>query len=134
MLLLDTHVLHWMSVDDRRVGKKAKALIGGTPTTEVHISAVSIWELGVLMRKRRLRPTIDVALREFQRELVASGYAFIDLDVETTLLADELHSFHGDPADRFLTATAIRRDLKLITADWRILKWKGSVQCVNAEA
>jgi hypothetical protein len=39
---------------------------------------------------------------------------------------------HGDPADRFITATAIAHDATLITADHRLLRWRGKVKRQHA--
>ena len=38
----------------------------------------------------------------------------------------KLDGLHNDPGDRFLTATAIKENLTLVTADAKILDWAGS--------
>jgi PIN domain nuclease of toxin-antitoxin system len=48
------------------------------------------------------------------------------------LLAGELKSLHSDPADRFITATAIAHDATLITADDRLLRWRGKMKWQDA--
>ena len=45
------------------------------------------------------------------------GIVELPLTGEIAVLAGELESLHGDPADRFIAATAIRHDATLVTAD-----------------
>ena len=41
-------------------------------------------------------------------------------------------TFHGDPADRLIVATALEGH-QLITADERILAWPGNLDCLRAD-
>jgi hypothetical protein len=45
-----------------------------------------------------------------------------------TNAAATLVDFHPDPADRFITATALLHGATLVTADDRILRWSGTLQ------
>lgn len=38
--------------------------------------------------------------------------------------AAQLRSFHGDPADRMIVATALENGATLLTADSKILSWE----------
>ncbi len=71
------------------------------------VSAISVWEIGALERPRK-NSTIDTACATGPKEhLGVPGLRFAPLDAaaaaESTLLPGDLH---GDPADRFLIATA----------------------------
>ena len=69
MIVLDTHVLIWAISDDARLGKATRTLIEQTAqTSRVGVSAITPWEIALLVEKGRLRLDhevrfwIDVAL------------------------------------------------------------------------
>jgi PIN domain nuclease of toxin-antitoxin system len=133
MLLLDTHVVHWLAVDAPNFGRQCRARLQSAKRDDIVVSAVSIWELGLLVRKGRLRPPLGTDVRTFTSRLAATQIGMVDLDLAAVLDAEDLPDFHDDPADRFLVATARVRDLTFITADWRILNWKGRLARMDAE-
>jgi PIN domain nuclease of toxin-antitoxin system len=47
---------------------------------------------------------------------------------EVGIAAATLLDFHPDPADRFITATALLYGATLVTADDRILTWSGTLR------
>jgi len=47
---------------------------------------------------------------------------------EVGIAATTLLDFHPDPADRFITATALLHGATLVTADDRILAWSGTMR------
>jgi PIN domain nuclease of toxin-antitoxin system len=95
------------------------------------ISAISFWEIALLVAKDRLelrdRPV------ELRLELLATGVIELALTGDIALLAVELENLHGDPADRFIAATAIAHGATLMTADARLLRWRSEVKRQNAE-
>lgn len=131
-LLLDTHVWLWYAegVPDKLPARSVKALDQARRGASLWVSAVSVWEIGVLQQKGRIQ--LSAPLRAWvERALDAPGIRFAPLDaaaaVESTLLPGTPHS---DPADRFLLATARVEGLALATRDERILEYsrKGFVQ------
>jgi PIN domain nuclease of toxin-antitoxin system len=52
---------------------------------------------------------------------------------EIGIIAVHLQALHGDPADRFITATAIACEATLITADETLLGWRSKLRRINAE-
>jgi len=78
---------------------------------------ISVWEATVLQRKGRLVIPGN-AVDWFERSL--GGLHEAPLTHEIALLAEKL-PLHGDPADRFLAATAKVLGLTLVTADERLL-------------
>jgi PIN domain nuclease of toxin-antitoxin system len=65
--------------------------------------------------------------------LLDTGVVELALTGDIALLAVELKNLHGDPADRFIVATALMHDATLITADARLLRWRGKVKRHNAQ-
>ena len=85
----------------------------------------------MLVAKGRLR-SVDSAsnLREV---VLNSGINEIPLTGDIAILAGNLESLHGDPADRFIVATAIAHEATLMTADARLLEWRHKLRRQNAE-
>jgi PIN domain nuclease of toxin-antitoxin system len=63
-------------------------------------------------------------------ELAVSAITFWEIAL---LVAGELDTLHGDPADRFIAATAIVHDATLVTADEKLLRWRHPLRRQNAE-
>jgi PIN domain nuclease of toxin-antitoxin system len=87
------------------------------------VSAISVWEIGVLSAKGRIQ--LSVPLRGWiENALHAPGIRLTPLDaaaaVESTLLPGEPH---GDSADRMLIATARTQNIPIATRDKDILEY-----------
>jgi PIN domain nuclease of toxin-antitoxin system len=123
--LLDTHIWLWYAEGDGEQLKAAtiSSLDDMRQGEGLWVSAISVWELGVMAAKGRVQ--LSIPLRDWvDRALAAPGTYFAPLDalaaVESTLLPGETQ---GDPADRFLIATARTQDLILATRDRQILQY-----------
>jgi len=133
VILLDTHVAIWSAFDTASLGRKCRRILQEVSDEDtVAISAVSFWEIALLVAKHRLRLT-DSA-REARRLVLGAGITEVPLTGEIAILAGELEGLHGDPADRFIAATAIMHDAMLLTADHNLLQWRHSLRRHNAEA
>ena len=120
MILLDTHVLVWMAADERRLGRKTRALIQRHwSAAAVAASAISFWEVALLQARGRLR--LPVPAEQWRAELLDAGLAECALDGATAVRSADLDGFPEDPADRFIAATALLTGAILLTADERLL-------------
>ncbi len=124
-LLLDTHVWLWYAEGNTEKLRKAsvKKLDAARIGDGLLVSAISVWEIGALCARGRIR--LSIPLRDWtERALGVPGLRFAPLDAaaaaESTLLPGDLH---GDPADRFLIATARTLGLALATRDEHILQY-----------
>jgi PIN domain nuclease of toxin-antitoxin system len=132
VILLDTHAAVWLASDDPALGKKSRSLVlAERGRNQLVISAISFWEIALLAVKGRLELRHRPA--ELRSELLETGVVEIALTGDIALLAVELKNLHGDPADRIITATAIVHDATLLTADTRLLRWRGKVKRQDAE-
>ena len=84
--------------------------------------------------RRRVAATCSKAIRRSSRPfaLIAAGLVEFPVDGEVSVLAAELEGLHGDPADRFIAATAIQRGATLLTGDTHLLAWKHRVRRQDA--
>ena len=120
-VLLDTHIwVWWLTPGSPLTRTEREAFDVAAERREVCLAAISLWEAQMLYRKRRLElplPFSDWLARAADSQIVS----VIPLDLETVLALDSLpHSFHGDPADRLIVATAKAHALPLATRDTRI--------------
>lgn len=123
VILLDTHVLVRYLMGDKKLGKRAVAAIDkALALEEVFVSAISFWEVAMLVEKRRLE--LDMTVSALRALTLRHGIQEEPLDGEVAISSAELPSSHADPADRMLVATALLRGLTLITADETLLDWK----------
>ena len=132
MILLDTHAALWFAMDNGLLGKRSQRTIDrALEDDQLAVSVISFWEITLLIAKRRVR-SIDSAA-ETRDFILRAGIGELPLTGEIAILAGELNSLHGDPADRFIAATAIRHDATLVTADEKLLRWRHSLRRQNAE-
>jgi PIN domain nuclease of toxin-antitoxin system len=124
-LLLDTHIWVWYAegVTERLKTASIRKLDEARKGEGLLVSAISVWEIG--MHAARGRIQLSVPLRDWvERALSVPGIRLAPLDAavaaESTLLPGEPQ---GDPADRFLIATARTQGVALATRDEQILEY-----------
>lgn len=122
-LLLDTHIWLWSLLQPERLSRRVAAEIRKVDN-ELWLSPISVWELGVLCDKGRIKLTQKV---ETWVESVFGAVPLREapLTWEIALAAGGIQLPHRDPADRFLAATAKVLGLRLVTADERLLACRG---------
>lgn len=123
-VLLDTHVLVWLALGDGRLRPSARRRIEDAAQEQaLWVSAITPWEIGMLVAKGRLVLDRDV-MDWLQAVLALPGIRLAPLEpalaVASTRLPGEMH---GDPADRLIVATARRLGATLITADVALLTY-----------
>ena len=123
MILLDTHVLIWMSSDPNRLSKKARAtILEARQATGIGIASITLWELAWLAENRRIQ--FAGSVEAFVRESV-SRVIVMPITPEIVALAVRLpDTYPKDPADRLIASTASVDGLTLVTADERIRQAK----------
>lgn len=125
MIVLDTHALvFWVSNPSKLSSKARSAIKQAFKKKTVYVSAISVWEIAMLVTKGRLMLTMDV---ESWLDKVENfpGIQFIPIDTaiarKSVMLPDTLHP---DPADRIIIATARQLGATLITSDKKIRSYK----------
>jgi PIN domain nuclease of toxin-antitoxin system len=123
VILLDSHVLVWLSTEPARLSKQAKqAIRRASRSGGIAISAITLWELAWLVTHGRLETTGTV---EAYLEEVSSRVAIRPLTAKIAVLANQLpHDYSADPCDRLIGATALAEGIALVTKDARIRNCK----------
>ena len=119
MIVLDTHAWLWWLAEPSKLSRAARQAIDEADA--IGVCAISAWELGMLVRRGRISLDRDVGAWIRQalapRRVVAHPLT-PDVAVAAALLDGD--RFPGDPADRFIYATARAHRARLVTRDERI--------------
>ena len=123
MILLDTHVLVWMSSDPKRLSAGARdAIRRARLYSQVAIATITLWELAWLAHNGRIQ--VLGSVESFVRETTAR-IALRPMTPEIVATAVRLPtSFPKDPSDRIITSTAMIEGMELVTADAQIRRAK----------
>ncbi|MEI6208444.1 MAG: type II toxin-antitoxin system VapC family toxin [Desulfuromonadales bacterium] len=112
MIIMDTHIWIRWSCND----------LPGSITNRIErassvgVSAISCWEVAYLAKRGRL--DLGLPLKEWlDASLEQSGIMQLPLDGDIARIAAELPDHHRDPSDRFIIATAINYNAKIISFD-----------------
>lgn len=117
-LLLDTHIWVWALLDPDRLSPTVRAALASSEN-ELWLSPISIWEALLLAERGRIR--VDTTPTEWVERMVqALPRREAALTHDIAVASRQLKLSHGDPADRFLAATAQVMGLTLVTADARL--------------
>ena len=105
--LLDTHILLWWHGDRDRLSRDQRDIIeAADANSPLEVSDISLWEVAMLHGLGRIR--LNIPLREWLDKAVAPP--LVRRHGISPAIAANLASlpdtFHRDPADRILVATA----------------------------
>jgi len=118
--LLDTHVLLWSAQGSDRLSHETRRLLLD-PTVDVVFSVVSVWEIVVKSSLGRTDFAVDPdALRA---GALRAGFGELPIRGNHVLDVARLPPLHQDPFDRILLAQARVENLRLLTADRRVLAY-----------
>lgn len=121
MILLDTHVWWWSVAEPGNLSPAAMEAIRIQKPAWRAIASISIWELAMMAVKKRIEIDIPVAVW-LARAVHDTGITVIELSPDIAVDSCTLPgSFHKDPADRIIVATARVHGLTLLTKDQGIL-------------
>ena len=116
--LLDTHAWFWWLDGSGPLTRKVRTTLDAYPDTQrPALCAISLWEVALLVElgRVRLRQGFDEWI-----EVAAATETVRLFDVTPAVAKELLHlprSFHRDPVDRLIVATARALDLAVLTDD-----------------
>lgn len=124
-LLLDTHYWIWLQSGAKSplTPKIVRIVEQAADRGNILLSVISVWELGVLEAKGRVR--LQSPCDQWVREALATpGLSLAPLTPEIALESNRLPGlFHGDPADRVIVATARSLGARLLTRDRKMIEY-----------
>lgn len=123
MIVLDTHIWIWWVHGDPALSASTRSLLDSSEQAGIGVSAISCWEVAKLVERQRLSlpcPVFDW----IQQALSYPGVRFLDLSPRVCVESTQLPgTFHRDPADQIIVATARVLDAPLVTVDAKILAY-----------
>ncbi len=117
-LLLDTHIWIWSVLEPQRLSARVARELTSRHN-HLWLSSVSVWELLLLHRKRRIELGEEIG-PWVRKTLDLLQLNEAPLTIEVALEVSAVNLPHHDPADRFLVAAARVFGLTLVTADKRL--------------
>jgi len=121
MIVLDTHAWIWFTSSPEALSKKAKKVVeAAVKEKNILVSSISVWEAAILVKKGRLRLTMDVT----DWIAISENLPFIQFIPVTNSIAVKSVNLplplHDDPADRIIIATALSTGASIVTKDKKI--------------
>ena len=126
MLLLDTQMVIWATVDPRKLPATARQQIANA--NAIYVSAVSLWEIGMKVTTGKLK--LRMSMSDLESKLLASHAVPLALTSGHVLRAYDVAPFHRDPFDRLLLAQAVAEPLHLLTNDESLKSYSSLVVVV----
>lgn len=122
-LILDTHILIWY-VEGINLSESQVALIDQMrDKASLYISAISIWEIALLVSRERIALSIDLD-QWIKQALSITGLNLVDLSISILTQSCTLSNYeHKDPADRMIIASARSINSHLMTSDQKIIDY-----------
>nr|WP_320016702.1 type II toxin-antitoxin system VapC family toxin [uncultured Desulfobacter sp.] len=118
MIFLDTCALLYNAFEKKRLSPTSVQKI--EESDGFLISSISIWEIGIKIKKGKL--DIPISLEELISKLnQVHNFQILSIDENTWVNSLNLDWDHRDPADRVIVASADARQMELITSDTIIL-------------
>ena len=121
MIVLDTHAWIWFASNPEILSRKAKKAVDlAVRKKSVLVSSISVWEVALLVKKKRLELSMDVADWIAKSENLPF-IQFIPVSNSIALKSVNLPPpLHPDPADRIIIATALSAGAPIVTKDKNI--------------
>jgi PIN domain nuclease of toxin-antitoxin system len=125
--LLDTCTLFWLVTEPKKISGKARGFIQENQNN-LFVSAISAFEFGVKQQKRKIK--FSLSLDEwFRRALKDIGIGQIPINFQIATKSTQLPTHHSDPCDRIIIASAWEYEMKILTPDPLIKKYR-QIECI----
>lgn len=124
-ILLDTHIWIWLILNHNSLNDNEiiNLINNAKNKNRLYLSAISIWETGMLIKKNRINVHQE-PLQWINQAISKSGIIILPLHPEIAINSSILKEiFHGDPADRIIMASTIFLKSTLISADKKIIRF-----------
>lgn len=126
MILLDTHVwVWWLGIPEQLTVRARERIDAAVEAGRVLVSAISAWEVALLVKKGRLELSMEVE-PWLDRCEALPFLEFVPVDPRIAMRSVQLpEPLHDDPADRIIVATALALGTRLVTRDTKLHAYPG---------
>ena len=123
MIVLDTHIWVWWVHEETLVPESSRQYLQHQEVHGLGVSIISCWEVAKLVEHQRL--TLPCPVGEWLEQALAyPGIRLLDLTPRIVVESTQLPgTFHRDPADQLIVATARVYQCPLVTTDTKILAY-----------
>lgn len=123
MILLDTHIWVWWVSQQPQLTTQLEQIIQHHQETGLGVSMISCWEVAKLVENGKLQLAITVA-DWLNQALAYPGVQLLELTLPIVIDSTQLPgTFHRDPADQIIVATARVYNMALLTVDTKIISY-----------
>jgi PIN domain nuclease of toxin-antitoxin system len=120
---MDTHVWFWSLSEPEKLSRTAFQSIEREKPDQRSVASISLWEFAMMVTRGRIELK-TTAEQWLEYAIYKTGLRVFDLTPEVAVESCELPgSFHKDPADRIIVATARINGTTVVTKDQKILKY-----------
>jgi PIN domain nuclease of toxin-antitoxin system len=130
VIILDTHIWYWWVHTPERLTAAQLNIINAHQADFIGVSAISCWEVakrvegGRMQLSRPVDQWLDLALR-------FPGVQLVPLTPQISVASTQLPgTFHKDPADQIIVATARVYNCPLVTSDQKIIDYAHVISIV----
>ena len=125
-LLLDTHILIWISLD--MLPRAAEKYILDE-FNQLYFSPANIWE--IVIKRGIGRADFNVDPHMLYSALLENGYEELSITSRHVLSIGTMPKLHKDPFDRILLAQSVIEQIPLLTSDVKMAKYPAPVILVK---
>lgn len=111
MILIDTNILLWLFIGDKRLSPDVQSKIEQDPTN-YFVSIVSLWEIATKRAIGKLEINMDLP-----KAVEEAGFVILSLTNTNINKYEQLPLIHRDPFDRMLVAQALSEKISLVSSD-----------------
>jgi len=123
MIVIDTHIWYWWVHTPERLTQHQIDTLESRNIDIVGVSAISCWEIAKRVQYGRMRLSRPIG-QWLELALRFPGVRLLPLTPEIAVASTQLPgTFHKDPADQIIVATARVCDCPLVTSDGKILDY-----------
>ena len=118
--ILDTHTLLWSIFNSPKLSETSQKIIADKDINKF-VSISSIWEISIKNRIGKL-PLLN-GLAGIYTDIGLNGFGVLGIDQQCIEIYATLPLIHRDPFDGIIIATAIAKNMTIITADENIQEY-----------
>jgi PIN domain nuclease of toxin-antitoxin system len=118
--LIDTHILLWYIIGDKRISSDIQAKIENDVNT-IFLSNASLWEISIKVSIGKLK--LRGSLNDLKNYLNENGFQILEFDFNDLEMMVSLPFLHQDPFDRLIIAQAKAKSFEIITNDSQVQEY-----------